>query len=903
MSSPSSLRALMTALGREGQPVRLLLQHPGEPATSPYIQWQYIDDAVDMQAANGMNVWFEVQPSSYTALGGGRSEAKHIIALSALYADIDYKAVSLDRPGMGSEAGARDLIGDLTAALGLEPTAIVSSGHGLQPYWRLDDVVTNGDNVTPEKLAGLLTRWGLLVQHFATAREGNVDNVFDLPRVLRVPGPDNVKDPAHPEATSVEFSDHGQGFTYEEIDQILDDYDIPREHHVELNTPVVSAHSDWEFADAACSLSSVILHEIRASEPNARHQWALKEAALIFGLVRNGCVTKERYDELVEALTERMRWLTANVAPVRPLNDKELRDILQYGLATAQKWDAKKLSLELRGHDHAVDDMFETSWKQQPQGLPTPERDHQQVIPRIHGGQGEPPVPHRPAGPHSAELTVDGERIAPVTDMRTGLDVPAGEQTLVTGWGNTLVVQQMDPRRRDRLATMWHTDSGNAEHFAQALAGQFIHVPKLGWMHWDGGRFVEDEQNRVIEAAKTVLENLVVNSQQEAAQKWFRKSMSRAGINAALALTESMPTISVTAAELDSDGYVLVTPGGIVDLRTGTLRQADPMKDRVTKSTQFTPDWTAARTRFDEFIAWTMQGDMDMVAYLQRIFGAALIGRLRWHIFPIFLGPGANGKTTLLEIGVGCIGDYGLQMPRGFLAVSKGDRHPTDIARLRGVRLAASSEIAPNATFDEELVKQLAGEQKLTGRLMGENYVTFINQGTHILAANHLPEVEVGGSSFWRRVRKVDFDAIMPIDQQNPQLIDEILEEEGPAILAWMIDGAKEILETGSLRDPQKVVNATLAYQMEEDELFQFLNETVTVDTHDLTVGVGRDVLYTQFRNWAYSKSLSPMTAPKFQRELATRYPLALKGEESVYAGLSLKSMAMRYLDEDPEES
>jgi P4 family phage/plasmid primase-like protien len=888
MSSPSSLRALLTALGREGQSVRLLLQHPGEPATSPYIAWENVDKAVDMQADQQKNVWFEVQPSKYTSRNGGRSSASDIVALSALYADIDYKDVSATRPGMGNEHTARELIADLSSALGLEPTAIVTSGHGLQPYWRLDGVITDGDLVTSEKLEGLLLRWGLLVQHFATARQGNVDNVFDLPRVLRVPGPDNLKDPTRPVATAIEFSDHGQGFTYEEIDQILDEYEIPREHHVELNTAVVSPHSDWGFAETNCSLSTVILSEIRSSDPGARHQWALKIAALIYGLVRNGCVTKERYDALIAALTERMRWLTENRAPVRPLNDKELRDILQYGLGMAQKWDAKKLSLELRGHDHGAEQSILEMWQQKNApvtALPSTTQDLAPVAPAVPD-----------------QVAAATEHIAPVTDLHSGLPMHAGDMTVVSSWGNLAMVPMMDEDRKERLSAMYQTESGNAEHLAQVFSGSFIHVPGLGWHFWDGHRYVLDEQGRVVEMAKASFVRLYTEAQHEAAQKWFRKSMSRGAITSAISLTESLPSISVSTATLDADPYVLATPDGIIDLRAGTTRPAVAERDFVTKSTHVGADWNMPRPRFDEFILWAMQGDTDMVDYLQRLFGAALIGELRWHIFPIFLGPGANGKTTLLEVFADILGDYALQMPRKFLVASRNETHPTDIARLRGVRLAVASEVPPNATFDEDLVKQLAGEPKLTGRFMNKDYITFMNQGTHFLAANHLPRVEVGGSGFWRRVRKIDFGAIMPIHLQNPQLVRELVAEEGPAILAWAIDGAKEILATGQLRDPQKVINATLMYEQEEDELFRFLSDEVDV-IDDRTKGIDRDQLFQLYRRWMYERGMAPLTVMKFNRDMMTRHPLSMKGDPSIFAGIVTKVRVpeFTYLDDERE--
>ena len=89
--------------------------------------------------------------------------------------------------------------------------AVIESGHGLQPLWRIgsprgDSNVIDRDRLRDE-LRTIYARWGSVVQ--SAAREATwspdgaqkcrtIDNVYDLSRVLRCPGSVNWKDPADP---------------------------------------------------------------------------------------------------------------------------------------------------------------------------------------------------------------------------------------------------------------------------------------------------------------------------------------------------------------------------------------------------------------------------------------------------------------------------------------------------------------------------------------------------------------------------------------------------------------------------------------------------------------------------------------------------------------------------------
>lgn len=129
------------------------------------------------------DIWFGVNPVRGPArINAGRGTADQVVRLAAVFADIDIKP-----GGVASMEAAGYLITELSVIMNSRPAVVVLSGHGMQPYWPLEDGPSGPD------ARALLRRWGRLVAHIAELHGGMVDPVFDLARVLRVPGTVNYK--------------------------------------------------------------------------------------------------------------------------------------------------------------------------------------------------------------------------------------------------------------------------------------------------------------------------------------------------------------------------------------------------------------------------------------------------------------------------------------------------------------------------------------------------------------------------------------------------------------------------------------------------------------------------------------------------------------------------------------
>jgi putative DNA primase/helicase len=357
-------------------------------------------------------------------------------------------------------------------------------------------------------------------------------------------------------------------------------------------------------------------------------------------------------------------------------------------------------------------------------------------------------------------------------------------------------------------------------------------------------------------------------------------------------VAESDPRISVRAADLDAHPLLLNTIGGVVDLRTGAVRAPEP-RLLLTRITATGIDLDARHPRWTAFLAETFGDDGELIAYLQRLAGLALIGQVREHVLPFLYGTGANGKTVLLLVlqgllGSADLGGYAVAAPDGFLMAGRDSAHPTEIARLRGARLLICSEQTSGRRFDEAKVKRLTGGDVLTGRFMRGDFFDFTPSHLTVIASNHLPQVREGGPSFWRRVRLIPFTHVVPEHRRDPDLAARILAAEGPAVLGWAVRGAMTVLD-GGLGDPTRVLAATEDYRISEDTLASFVRDACLPGAgHWCEAGVLRH----RYERHCAEMGAEPLTAKALTQRLVVEYGIEQgrlsRPSRRIYRGIGL---------------
>ncbi len=435
------------------------------------------------------------------------------------------------------------------------------------------------------------------------------------------------------------------------------------------------------------------------------------------------------------------------------------------------------------------------------------------------------------------------------------------------------------------------SDRGNARLFAERHRDRFRHVEGLGWFSWNGYRWRRTgAEESALWAAGAMAEAIPatdptgLHSDRELAQH-RQRSLSTSGLRALLAQAKASPDLSASPDSLDADPHALCTPAGVVDLRGGEVRDPDPTRDLHSRATGVAP--LAIETpRWHRFLTDTFGDDdegREMIDFLHLLLGYSITGDVGAQVLPFLHGAGRNGKSVLLDIMIQILGDYADAAPPGFLmdrgAVSE---HSTELTELHGRRLVVCSELKPNDRFDEARVRLLTGGDRIKARRMRQDYFSFTPTHHLWLLGNHHPEVSTGGFAFWRRIRLLPFTRTVPTHRRIDNLAFELVRDEGPGILQWLIDGATRYLRTRDpLEGPERVRIATTAYAATEDHIGRFLGERCTQDdagAHDLRVEQG--LLYSEYSVWCRAgEGIRPATPRAFAHRVRQEVGVASASE------------------------
>uniref|UniRef100_A0AAU8GPR1 DNA primase/polymerase/helicase n=1 Tax=Mycobacterium phage Pharb TaxID=3136626 RepID=A0AAU8GPR1_9VIRU len=854
----NGLTDLLDLLGyTDGEHVSINYQAPGGPFSSTVIEYAEDSDALQTLAltvGNGKHLWFGVNPTRPRPVDEdgkqkGRGTAEDVTRLAAIWCDLDVK------PGACRDlAHAHQVIDELSAILGVRPSAVVMSGNGLQPYWPIDDGLIAAEGAEDmaaasaelrAECAALLKRWGRLACIVADGLGAKIDRgVYDLARVLRVPGSFNMKDAEQPKPVTIE-ADTGAPLSLDELRDRLDEHGVAEyEGDRRTSNEIVSKPDSWKFAAGTCEYFAPTI-KAWAEEPiTERHPWLVKVTVRLMAAVRNGCLTSDEFKAAERMIVERF---TAECARTgRDVPGFEIPNAFRWAeMQVAAKTDAE-LATEYGGHLHLIERVAPREIK----------------LDLVH----DDPQPQQTNPAPEAGVSSDGA-LAQVVDI--------------------------NERRNPVAPAVTLTETGNADLLVEAYRERLQYCPDTGkWLSWAGDRWQHGTDNgEALVAARKVVEAIRIDddSPRDLIQHRMR-SLSRKGLENMVALAKAQPAMRVRLADLDAEPYELNTPSGVVDIPTGNLLPHQPGRWH-TKITGAGYNPAAVAPKWQTFLSGTFGDDVELIAYVQRLAGLAAIGKVTHHVLPFLFGGGSNGKSVLMDVLTTVLGDYAITAPANFLLAGR-DRHETEIARLHGARMVVCSEINAESKFDEAKVKVLTGGDVLSGRYMRQDYFDFIPSHTLFLMGNHQPQVSAGGTSFWRRLRLIPFLHTVPPEQRNPNLAAELVAEEGAAILAWIVAGARQVAADG-LREPASVLDATKEYSEQEDALGRFIAECCVLTPGASSVGGVKPALVLKaYQRWAMSNGEDAMVSQiKLGRELSARFGVRstpVQGSR-VYVGLALQ--------------
>ncbi|MBI3441767.1 MAG: hypothetical protein HY052_08230 [Proteobacteria bacterium] len=330
------------------------------------------------------------------------------------------------------------------------------------------------------------------------------------------------------------------------------------------------------------------------------------------------------------------------------------------------------------------------------------------------------------------------------------------------------------------------TELGNAIRFELAFNDHLRFVPELKkWIVFDKalGLWKEDNDGEAMRCAKRLPYDLKKEAEKikddvirKSYHAWAKSCESERNLNATLKLASSEAGVILNRDLLDADPWKIAFRNGMsINLQTLETRPISP-EDYFMKSFGTIYDPSAKCPRWAGFMHEVMRDDKALVKYIQMVVGLCLTGDMSEQCFFILYGTGANGKSTFLNTLLALFGNYGRQTSsQTFMAAKQDSATRSDLVRLVGVRLVATSETENNQRIAEGLIKQWTGGEQISTRDLYGKTFEFYPQGKILLATNHRPRIHSTDNAIWRRVHLIPFTRTFNDAERDHALADTLI--------------------------------------------------------------------------------------------------------------------------------
>ena len=306
--------------------------------------------------------------------------------------------------------------------------------------------------------------------------------------------------------------------------------------------------------------------------------------------------------------------------------------------------------------------------------------------------------------------------------------------------------------------------------------------------------------------------------------------------------------LEISPRDLDADCFALNTPEATYDLRLGMAgaREHSP-EDFITKITSVTPG-PKGQQIWRDCLDLIFQRNQELIDYVQMICGLAAIGKVYVEALIIAYGDGRNGKSTFWNAISRVLGLYSGNISADTLTVNCRRNIKPEMAEVKGKRLLIAAEMQEGARLNDSTVKQLCSTDDVFAEKKYKDPFSFKPCHTLVLYTNHLPRVSASDDGIWRRLIVIPFNAKITGKSDIKNYGEYLYDNAGESILAWVIEGAKKVIELEyQIPVPTCVQDAIREYRSQNDWFGHFIEDKC--DTGD-DYKESSSSLYQAYRNY-----------------------------------------------------
>jgi len=249
-----------------------------------------------------------------------------------------------------------------------------------------------------------------------------------------------------------------------------------------------------------------------------------------------------------------------------------------------------------------------------------------------------------------------------------------------------------------------------------------------------------------------------------------------------------------------------------------------------------------------------------VMQFIQEWIGYSMLPGNRLHKALIMVGRGRNGKGVLQEVWSHLVGDHNVSR-----IDLDGVNNPVTVSQTRNKLVNFSYDLQAGQQLDTGTVKAAVAGEWITANEKYKAPYSFQFTAKMIIACNQLPWIKDTGAAVRERFYVLPFFRTFTEAERDPDLKQNIIENELGMIFTWAVDGLKNLLKRGYFIEPNRCKKALEQYMVDNDSVAQWIfdDELNVADPMEVKhAKAGRKELWRNYKDWcqdsgcrAYKKS------------------------------------------------
>jgi putative DNA primase/helicase len=352
----------------------------------------------------------------------------------------------------------------------------------------------------------------------------------------------------------------------------------------------------------------------------------------------------------------------------------------------------------------------------------------------------------------------------------------------------------------------------------------------------------------------------------------------------------------IEAKAIKQNKYILNIKNGLFDIRTSKLKPHTPYYHSITRiAVTYKPDaayeinpntgepvinpetqkpkLTNATREIQRFIASVVP--IDCIDLIYEIAGYCLYTDTNYEKNFMFLGEGANGKSTLLNLITALIGNENVT----HIPLQELDENRFKRAEIFGKLANVFADISASEIKNSTYLKMIASGDQIDGKRKNRDLFFFKPYSKLLFSANTAPRTNDRTHGFYRKWEFIPFPNKFEGQEKNVDMRTTLTTEENlSAFFNLAIIGINRIFRKNGFTSSKFTMEEMEKYKSSNDSVYAFTQEYIKEETGST---IRRQELYETYKQFCEDNGNKPVSQIKFNNQLQSAIPSAIKARDT----------------------